>query len=553
MAESNVKIEDDAMEHVVGCKTSHEAWKCLQERFASVSMKGGESIDKFLMRLKGIRDQLLSAGEKVTDNDLIIAVLSGLPADFEMIKTVILARDSPISLKDFQAQLLVAEGSIESRMHSLSISMSAMVVQGKRLNLQDFQGFSLGFNNRNGNNGYSGSGKSVVAHEYVSNGFSLNNSFAGQGTQKSNWNGNTNSKYSVSPECQICSRREHITPNSYYRIENGGSQSSGFLVCQICGKRWHIALECFHRNNFAYQGHPPPPPLIAAMIAQANVTQTGGSGVGFTAEENWILDSGATHHMTANLNHLNHITPYNGDATITIGNEIMDVGLYVMMLSSSYKTKQQGRCCTKERVVFAKSFAAKLEQCVGFIRKKIQVSKWHKWLGHPSEEVLAALLKNSNNSVKVDSSIQDSNIQAPSFHHHNLSTSDTRSSMLPIQSPSQLEVILPLSPLSESNADVPLSVLNITDDDPFVGGFSFVSEITDSLEPTCFRKASFIPHWQNAMQEEYDSFRIQGTWVLVPAPDHRSIIGSKWVYKVKRNPDGSISRYKARLVAQGFS
>ncbi|KAM2515407.1 hypothetical protein ACFX1W_027654 [Malus domestica] len=284
-------------------------------------VKGGESIDKFLMRLNGIRDQLLSAGEKVTDNDLIIAVLFGLPADFEMIKTVILARDSPMSLKDFQAQLLVAEGSIESRMHSLSISMSAMVVQGKRLNLQDFQGyehgvgngtgsrafqssqrgnfnnrrfgggnhnsrFSSGFNNRNGNNGYSGSGKSVAGHEYVSNGFSLNNSFAGQGTQKSNWNGNTNSKYSVSPECQICSRRGHITPNSYYRIENGGSQSSGFLVCQICGKRWHIALECFHRNNFAYQGHPPPPPLIAAMIAQANVTQTGGSGVGFTAEEN---------------------------------------------------------------------------------------------------------------------------------------------------------------------------------------------------------------------------------------------------------------------------
>lgn len=54
---------DDAMEHVIGCKTSHEAWKCLQERFASISMvrvnqlktelhtaqKGGEYVDKFLM------------------------------------------------------------------------------------------------------------------------------------------------------------------------------------------------------------------------------------------------------------------------------------------------------------------------------------------------------------------------------------------------------------------------------------------------------------------------------------------------------------------------
>ncbi|KAM3001281.1 hypothetical protein FF2_037593 [Malus domestica] len=98
-----------------------------------------------------------------------------------------------------------------------------------------------------------------------------------------------------------------------------------------------------------------------------------------------------------------------------------------------------------------------------------------------------------------------------------------------------------------------LNTLQITNDDPFVGGFSFISEIADSLEPTCFRQAASLSHWQHAMQEEYDSLRIQGTWNLVPAPNHRSIIGSKWVYKVKRNPDGTVSRYKARLVAQGFS
>ncbi|KAM2102749.1 hypothetical protein ACFX1T_000977 [Malus domestica] len=55
------------------------------------------------------------------------------------------------------------------------------------------------------------------------------------------------------------------------------------------------------------------------------------------------------------------------------------------------------------------------------------------------------------------------------------------------------------------------------------------------------------------MQEEFDALQTQGTWVLVPAPCDKNVIGSKWVYKVKRNSDGSISRYKARLVAQGFS
>lgn len=55
------------------------------------------------------------------------------------------------------------------------------------------------------------------------------------------------------------------------------------------------------------------------------------------------------------------------------------------------------------------------------------------------------------------------------------------------------------------------------------------------------------------MQEEFNALQTQGTWVLIPHPCDKNVIGSKWVYKVKRNSDGSLSRYKARLVAQGFS
>ena len=42
-------------------------------------------------------------------------------------------------------------------------------------------------------------------------------------------------------------------------------------------------------------------------------------------------------------------------------------------------------------------------------------------------------------------------------------------------------------------------------------------------------------------------------WELAELPKGRKTIGSKWVYKVKTDEDGTIEQYKAQLVAQGFS
>uniref|UniRef100_A0A2N9FZ66 Reverse transcriptase Ty1/copia-type domain-containing protein n=1 Tax=Fagus sylvatica TaxID=28930 RepID=A0A2N9FZ66_FAGSY len=72
------------------------------------------------------------------------------------------------------------------------------------------------------------------------------------------------------------------------------------------------------------------------------------------------------------------------------------------------------------------------------------------------------------------------------------------------------------------------------------------------IEPPTYQLASKYPQWCTAMDEEFSALQRQHTWSLVPPPIGKNIVGCKWVFKLKRNSDGSISRYKARLVAKGF-
>ncbi|KAK1601371.1 hypothetical protein QYE76_037634 [Lolium multiflorum] len=77
-------------------------------------------------------------------------------------------------------------------------------------------------------------------------------------------------------------------------------------------------------------------------------------------------------------------------------------------------------------------------------------------------------------------------------------------------------------------------------------GLSVVSE------PTSYRDAERHPEWQLAMAEEIAALERTGTWDLVSPPSGVRPITCKWVYKIKTRSDGSLERYKARLVARGF-
>jgi hypothetical protein len=66
-------------------------------------------------------------------------------------------------------------------------------------------------------------------------------------------------------------------------------------------------------------------------------------------------------------------------------------------------------------------------------------------------------------------------------------------------------------------------------------------------------KGKDAKQWEIVMQEEYDSLVVNNTWSLVPLPKGRKPTSCKWVFKIKHVVDGEIKRYKARLVARGFT
>ena len=81
----------------------------------------------------------------------------------------------------------------------------------------------------------------------------------------------------------------------------------------------------------------------------------------------------------------------------------------------------------------------------------------------------------------------------------------------------------------------------------------YCSLIAAIPEPKFYHEAIKDPKWQDAMTAEINALESNNTWTLTPLPSHKRAIGCKWVYKVKYKADGSVERYKTRLVAKGFT
>ncbi|KAH9745517.1 hypothetical protein KPL70_004101 [Citrus sinensis] len=80
--------------------------------------------------------------------------------------------------------------------------------------------------------------------------------------------------------------------------------------------------------------------------------------------------------------------------------------------------------------------------------------------------------------------------------------------------------------------------------------------LTEDGEHSTFHEAlnsSDVALWMTTMQEEIEALHKNKTWELVPLPHGRKAIRNKWVYKIKRDGNDQVERYRARLVVKGYA
>jgi len=112
------------------------------------------------------------------------------------------------------------------------------------------------------------------------------------------------------------------------------------------------------------------------------------------------------------------------------------------------------------------------------------------------------------------------------------------------------------NPYGRKGKPKPREIQRLFEDECSTEQSDIEANLIEINEPQDIHEALASPQarrWKRAIEEELDSLTQRKTWKDVELPEGEKYIGSKWVFKVKTDADGSITRYKARLVAQGFA
>ena len=195
---------------VTTAKTAAELWAAIQALHASQSRahvmstrlalttasKGASNMAEYFVKMKGLADDMASAGKKLEDEELVSFILAGLGDDFESIVTAMASRVEPISVNELYAQLIAFEQRKEIS-NGANQSSANLVAKGGRA------GNSSNSNHPRGNGGRPDSGYG---------GFRRNNGGRGNGGRGNGGNTGDGSRstFLQGVFCQLCGKESVI-------------------------------------------------------------------------------------------------------------------------------------------------------------------------------------------------------------------------------------------------------------------------------------------------------------------------------------------------------
>ncbi|XP_073360436.1 uncharacterized protein [Aegilops tauschii subsp. strangulata] len=269
-------LSREILAQVVTLPTPAEVWQAIHAMFAAQSQaqaintrieltnlqKGNMTMAEYLGKIKTLTDEVAYTAAALSDPEIVWKILAGLDMDYNPVVSALAARVEPITVQELYNQLLSFDARL-SLLHGTHVRQSsANAASHGRGRGRGHQGQCSGSNDYTNNNS--------SGYNTTSGSSGYNNNRAGGGGFNSN-----------------NSRRP--------------SSSRARPRCQLCKKAGHEVMECWHRydENFV----PDSRHVAAAMREQ------GGEGV-------WYVDSGATDHVTSELEQLALREQYHGNDQI---------------------------------------------------------------------------------------------------------------------------------------------------------------------------------------------------------------------------------------------
>ncbi|KAM1315705.1 hypothetical protein TB2_018869 [Malus domestica] len=300
----NSTLAEDLLPLTIGMADSRSLWQSLERRFAGASrthvhslrskiqtiQKGDSSLTDYFNSIKEIFDKLATAGEPISEKDLVAYILSGLPDEYESFVDSIETRSEDVTTDELHGLLLSKEISLQKRKTRSSSSFSApfhaYTTQQHSSGSNSFRGNSRGkFQNQN---------RSHQPRNFGQNrNFGPNRIFGGVLGSAPNPNRPSSSGF---------------IPN-HYQASSSSFSSGRSLPCQLCNQYGHGALSCGRLSQFASQQSPGftnPHVGMSAMTGSPHPSY-------------WLTDSGVSHHVTPDPASLNSVIPYTGTDQLFVG------------------------------------------------------------------------------------------------------------------------------------------------------------------------------------------------------------------------------------------